>query len=54
VPQIGAILNGVAGSTSYWDSSSAFWANVLVDGKNPRTEAVKLNRILKRNLKATQ
>ena len=54
VPQIGAILNGVAGSTSYWDSSSAFWANVLVDGKNSRTEAVKLNRILKRNLKATQ
>jgi arabinogalactan oligomer/maltooligosaccharide transport system substrate-binding protein len=54
VPQIGAILGGVAGSTSYWDSSSAFWANVLVDGKNPRTQAVKLNRILKRNLKATQ
>ena len=52
IPQIGAILDGVAGSTSYWNASGAFWANVLVDGKNPATEAAKLNKILKKNLAA--
>jgi arabinogalactan oligomer/maltooligosaccharide transport system substrate-binding protein len=52
IPQIGAILDGVAGSTSYWVASGAFWANVLIDGKNPTTQATKLNKILKRNLAA--
>jgi arabinogalactan oligomer/maltooligosaccharide transport system substrate-binding protein len=52
IPQVGAILDGVKGSTSYWAASGAFWANVLIDGKNPTTEATKLNRILKRNLAA--
>lgn len=52
IPQVGSILDGVAGSTSYWVASGAFWANVLVDGKNPTTEATKLNRILKKNLAA--
>jgi arabinogalactan oligomer/maltooligosaccharide transport system substrate-binding protein len=54
VPQIGAILNGVSGSASYWDSSPAFWANVLIDGKKPLAEARKLNRILKKNLSASR
>jgi arabinogalactan oligomer/maltooligosaccharide transport system substrate-binding protein len=54
VPQVGAILNGVSGSASYWDSSSAFWANVLVDGKKAAAEARKLNGILKKNLSATR
>jgi arabinogalactan oligomer / maltooligosaccharide transport system substrate-binding protein len=54
VPQIGAILNGVAGNGSYWDSSSAFWANVLIDGKKPLAQARKLNKILKKNLSAAQ
>jgi len=54
VPQIGAFLNGVPGSASYWDSSSAFWANVLVDGKKPAAQARKLNKILKKNLSASR
>jgi arabinogalactan oligomer/maltooligosaccharide transport system substrate-binding protein len=54
IPQIGAVLSGVAGSTSYWEASGAFWANVLVDGKNPTTEATKFNKILKKNLAAAK
>jgi arabinogalactan oligomer/maltooligosaccharide transport system substrate-binding protein len=52
IPQVGAILDGVAGSTSYWAASGAFWANVLIDGKSAATEATKLNKILKKNLAA--
>ena len=54
VPQVGSILGGVSGNASYWDSSSAFWANVLIDGKKPLAEARKLNKILKKNLSAAR
>jgi hypothetical protein len=54
VPQVGSILGGVSGNASYWDSSSAFWANVLIDGKKPLAEARKLNTILKKNLSAAR
>ncbi len=50
IPQVGAILNGPSG-TSYWDSAPAFWTAVLVDGKNPVSEAKKLRIIWLANLK---
>lgn len=52
IPQIGAILNGTAGSSSYWDLLPAFWTAVLVDGKNPTAEAKKLNDFFKKNIEA--
>ncbi len=52
IPQIGAILNGAAGSKSYWDLLPAFWTAVLVDGKNPLAEATKLNNFFKLNIAA--
>jgi arabinogalactan oligomer/maltooligosaccharide transport system substrate-binding protein len=51
IPQVGAILNGAAGSTSYWDSAPAYWTAVLVDGKDPVTEAKKLAAIWRNNLR---
>ena len=51
IPQVGAILNG-PGGTSYWESAPAFWTAVLVDGKNPVTEASKLRAIWLKNLRA--
>jgi maltose-binding protein MalE len=48
LPQIGAMLNG--DKTSYWDALPSFWTAVLVDGKNPTTEATKLAAIYKANL----
>lgn len=51
VPQA-VYLNGVTGSTSYWDAMPAFWNNVLVDGKNVNKEATKLFNIMKKNLSA--
>ncbi len=48
LPQIGAILNG--DKTSYWDALPSFWTAVLVDGKDPTTEATKLAAIYKANL----
>jgi hypothetical protein len=52
VPEIGAILNGTTGSLSYWDSVPAYWTAVLVNGKDPKAEAVKLNGYLVKNLAA--
>ncbi len=52
IPQIGSILNGAAGSKSYWDLLPAFWTSVLVDGKNPLAEATKLNDFFKLNIAA--
>ncbi len=52
IPQIGAILNGTAGSKSYWDLLPAFWTAVLVDGKDPKSEATKLNGFFKLNIAA--
>jgi hypothetical protein len=51
IPQIG-ILNGTAGSKSYWDLLPAFWTAILVDGKNPKSEATKLNNFFKLNIAA--
>lgn len=51
VPQF-VYLNGVTGSPGYWDAITAFWNNVLVDGKNVNTESTKLFRIMKKNLTA--
>lgn len=51
VPQL-VYLNGVTGSTSYWDALPAFWNSVLVDGKNVNTESTKLFKIMKKNLTA--
>ena len=48
LPQIGAILNG--DKTSYWDALPSFWTAVLVDGKDPTTEATKVAAIYKANL----
>lgn len=52
IPQIGAILNGAAGSKSYWDLLPAFWTSVLVDGKDATAEAAKLNAFFKTNISA--
>ena len=52
VPQIGAILNGATGSKGYWDVLPAYWTEVLVNGKDPKAEAVKLNEFLTKNLQA--
>lgn len=50
IPQIGAILNGAAGSKSYWDLLPAFWTAVLVNGKDPQTEATKMNGFFVKNV----
>jgi hypothetical protein len=52
VPEIGSILNGTTGSLSYWDAVPAYWTAVLVNGKDPKAEAVKLNEYLAKNLAA--
>ncbi|CAB4788500.1 unannotated protein [freshwater metagenome] len=52
IPQIGAFLNTNKGGASYWDSAPAYWTAVLVDGKNPLTEAKKLASIWKANVAA--
>ena len=36
--------------TSYWSAIGAFWTAVLVDKKDPTTEATKLAAIYKANL----
>ncbi len=50
VPQIGAILNGHRGSTSYWDALPAFWNDVLVKKVAPRAAVAKLNTIFRKNI----
>ena len=50
IPQIGAILNGATGSKSYWDLLPAFWTAVLVDGKDPVSEASKMDAFFKTNI----
>lgn len=52
VPQIGAILGDATGGKNYWDATPALWTAVLVQGKNVKTEATKLNTILKKNMLA--
>jgi arabinogalactan oligomer/maltooligosaccharide transport system substrate-binding protein len=52
IPQIGAFLNTNAGGANYWDSAPAYWTAVLVEGKNPLTEANKLAAIWKANVAA--
>ncbi len=52
IPQIGAILNGATGSKSYWDLLPAFWTAVLVDGKDPVSEAAKMDAFFKTNIAA--
>jgi arabinogalactan oligomer/maltooligosaccharide transport system substrate-binding protein len=52
IPQIGAILNGTAGSKSFWDLLPAFWTAVLVDGKDPVAEATKMDAFFKTNISA--
>lgn len=52
VPQIGAILNDATGGKNYWDASPALWTAVLVQGKDAKKEAAKLNTILKKNMLA--
>jgi hypothetical protein len=52
IPQIGAFLNTNAGGANYWDSAPAYWTAVLIDGKNPLTEAKKLAAIWKANVAA--
>ena len=52
LPEIGVILNGPAGGTSYWEALPAYWTAVLVDGKNPVREAKKLAAIYAANLRA--
>jgi arabinogalactan oligomer/maltooligosaccharide transport system substrate-binding protein len=52
VPAIGAILNDVSGGKNYWDGAPALWTAVLVQGKNAKTEATKLNTIFKKNMLA--
>ncbi len=45
IPQIGAFLNNNKGGASYWDSAPAYWTSVLVDGKDPVKEGLKLASI---------
>jgi hypothetical protein len=52
IPQIGAILNGTTGSKSYWDLLPAFWTAVLVNGRDPQTEARKMNEFFVKNIAA--
>jgi arabinogalactan oligomer/maltooligosaccharide transport system substrate-binding protein len=52
VPQIGAILNDATGGKNYWETSGALWNAVLVQGKDAKTEATKLNAIYKKNVLA--
>jgi arabinogalactan oligomer/maltooligosaccharide transport system substrate-binding protein len=52
VPQIGAILGDSTGGKNYWDATPALWTAVLVQGKDVKTEATKLNTILKKNMLA--
>ena len=52
VPQIGAILGDATGGKNYWDATPALWTAVLVKGKDVKTEATKLNTILKKNMLA--
>ena len=52
IPQIGAILNGAAGSKSFWDLLPAFWTDVLVNGKDPQTSAAKMDTFFKTNVAA--
>jgi maltose-binding protein MalE len=52
IPQVGAILNNNKGGANYWDSAPAFWTAVLVNGKDPLTEARKLQKIWAGNLAA--
>ena len=52
IPQVGAILNNNKGGANYWDSAPAFWTAVLVNGKDPQTEARKLQKIWAGNLAA--
>ena len=52
LPEIGVILNGASGGTSYWDALPAYWTAVLVDGKDPVREAKKLRTIYAANLRA--
>lgn len=52
IPQIGAILNGTTGSKSYWDLLPAFWTAVLVNGRDPLTEATKMNNYFVKNITA--
>jgi maltose-binding protein MalE len=50
VPQIGAILNGHTGSTSYWDALPQFWTDVLVKKVAPGVAVSKLNQLFKKNI----
>ncbi len=52
IPQIGSILNGTTGSKSYWDLLPAFWTAVLVNGRDPLTEATKMNNYFVKNITA--
>ncbi len=52
VPQIGAILNGSAGNTSYWDALPSFWNDVLVKKVAAGTAVSKLNTLFKKNIVA--
>jgi maltose-binding protein MalE len=52
VPQIGAILNGSAGNTSYWDALPSFWNDVLVKKVAPGSAVSKLNTLFKKNIVA--
>ena len=52
LPEIGVVLNGAPGGTSYWESLPAYWTAVLVDGKDPIREAKKLRAIFGANLRA--
>ena len=52
IPQIGSILNGTTDSKSYWDLLPAFWTAVLVNGRDPQTEAKKMNDYFVKNITA--
>ena len=52
LPEIGVVLNGAPGGTSYWESLPAYWTAVLVDGKDPIREDKKLRAIFGANLRA--
>jgi maltose-binding protein MalE len=54
IPQVGVILDGVKGGTSYWDSAGAYWTAVLVDHKDAVTEASKLAKIWRANADASK
>ena len=52
IPQIGAFLNNNKGGANYWDSAPAYWTAVLVDGKDPVKEGLKLSTIWGTNVSA--